>query len=287
VIIAGVVVGLVTFIASSAIAAPDPWPAGGHRPSCDSVSIQPTSPVTMWYTDNTPPTISHFAAPPKLVVGPGLAPKITVSADLADPCSGIEAAVILYNENSPVPNKEGDWAPNNPNTFRAKLVYATTPLLPSQAPMVIKFQFMFVWDRYSSFVLGFDDKFVSSIPVLIPGDRAGVNTNMPVTYVVDASTLTATAAKTVKKAAMVKVSGVLKNWNGTKWIAHSAVPVSLQRRIGAGKWVTVGSLKTDASGKVAIAVKATKTAKYQLVFKADLSKGSDSATSKPLTVTVK
>jgi hypothetical protein len=286
-IIAGVSAGLLTITATAAMAAtPDPWPANGFRPTCDKVNILLTSPFTFQYTDTTPPTITNLQATPKVVIGPGVSPKAKLTAQFTDRCSGVGQGVLLYSINGG-PVSEADWSPTGTDGFRQSYEYDTAALPSNQAPFVLTYTVLMVWNRYSSFTLGLDDKLVASTPESVPSAPITVNTTVPKTYVVDASTLTATAPAKAKKGSALKVSGVLKNWNGTTWVAHSGVPVSLQRKVGNGKWVTVGTLNTSGSGAVSITTTAASTAKYQLIYKANLANGIDSATSKFLTVTVK
>jgi hypothetical protein len=195
--------------------------------------------------------------------------------------------VLLYGINGAPTLTEADWNPSGPDAFKQNYEYDLPKFTSDQSPMVVRFNFLLVWNRYSSFVLGTDDKMVSSVLETVPTAPLTVNTNIPITYVVDASTLVAIAPAKAKKGSAIKVSGLLKNWNGLGWVAHSGVPVSLQRKVGNGKWVTVGTLNTSGSGTVSITTAAKSTAKYQLVYKPNLANGIDSATSNSLTVTVK
>jgi hypothetical protein len=286
-IIAGVSAGLLTITATAAMAVtPDAWPANGFRPTCDHANILITNPFTFQYTDATPPTITNLKATPKVVIGPGVSPKAKLTAQFTDTCSGVGLGVLLYSINGG-PSTEADWFPSGTDGFRQSYEFDTAALPSNQAPFVLTYNVLMVWNRYSSFTLGLDDKLVASTPESVPSGPITVNGTVPRTYVVDASTMTVSGPTKAKKGSAVKVSGVLKNWNGSAWVAHSAVPVSLQRKVGNGKWVTVGTLNTSGSGAVSITTTAASTAKYQLIYKANLANGIDSATSKSLTVTVK
>jgi hypothetical protein len=107
-------------------------------------------------------------------------------------------------------------------------------------------------------------------------------------YIVEASKFVSTAsAKSVKKGAIVKVSGTLTNWNGSAWVPTPANGITLQRQVGKGKWSTIVTSPTDATGHIVLSATVKTTARYRLVYAPDLAKGIDGKVSNTLTVAAK
>jgi hypothetical protein len=289
VILFGVAVGTVAMLtATAASAIPDPWPAAGHRPTCDSMTIISGSPFNVQFNDNTPPVIKSVTITPKTVVGPGLAAKFVVKVHVTDLCSGVQELVGIVGFNGVI-NSEIPIAPTTPSFFDGTLTFTSAATTPSTTPGVFAITHMFAWDRYATITLDPTDHYLASTPRNIPADTGSVWAGKtPTMYIVDASNFVAsTASKSVKKGASVKVNGTLTNWNGSAWVPTKANGIALQRQIGKGKWTTIANAPTDAAGHVVFTTKVAKSAKYQLVFSPDLAKGIDSKTTKPISVTAK
>ena len=274
------------FIGSAAGAAPDPWPANGFRPSCTSVQLS-NSPTGIQYNDALTPTITSVFVTPKVVIGPSGGGNLVFSATANEPCSGVGTIAVLFSQGGS-PGGGELLKPANNDAFHAKLSF-TYAVPSSQPPAAFTMTNWLAWSRYSSFILGYDDKLLASTPIDFATAPGSQWSGVPLTcFLVDQSTFTGgTTTKTAKKGATVSFPVTLQHWDGSAVVVTPSAAISLQRKVGKGAWKKVASATTDATGKATLSFKVTATASYQVVYSPDLTKGLDVANTKPVTVTVK
>jgi len=272
--------------ASAVSAAPPTWPTNGYRPTCPSAQLS-SSPSGVQYNDTTVPTIASVSAPSKVVIGPtGNKEGLSFTMKATDMCSGVGVAAVFFSANG---STSGELMPQtNDDAFHGTFTWGTGALSASETPLTLTITHWLAWSRYQTFVLGFDDKLLTSTSTSLSSPAALWSGPVLTTYIVDQSVLQLSSPPTsAKKGATIKFAVQLEHWGGTAAMVTTSAPVKLMRKIGNGKWMTAASATTDSSGKATLSTKATATASYQVMYSPDLSKGLDSASSKIVKVTVK
>ncbi len=247
-------VSMIVLASPAQAVVPVDWPVAGRVPlGCASMTpgLGATD-FTYTLTDTADATVVDFSFGGKtLLVVPPAGISTDVRARAQDSCSGVLGMAIALKRNG-VPISLGvglpvapanvfdGWWSGNPFVLRpADSGYYTMPW--AQAP-----------HRYDSFVLDGDFKLTSKVDNTVSGAEGyqiGTWSTKRV-YVLNATTLTATAPASVKKGKTAKATAVLKYATNAGYVADAGAKVSVQTKVGTGKWLTNATLTTNASGAV-------------------------------------
>ena len=257
-------VGAVTLAVLPAQGAAAPaWPAGGYQPSCDSSSSQSGGKTR--YTDSTPPTVGNvtFAGGrTTLVVAPRGTP-MRFQARLTDNCSGSAHAVLdryrggRYDTTVELTPRVTDGA------YFDVVGRSQARRVSVSAVGTYTFRGGIARDRFSSFVLDSGDRLVSSVPntkwQLVPSSG-------PRLLVVRDTRLARPGSDRLSKPGRYTVSAALQVAGEVRWMPFPRKSVTLQRRVSAGKWVDVQSVRSSSTGEVRARVRASQRTVYRFAL---------------------
>jgi len=230
---------------------PPLWPAAGRIPSgCASTTVSlGATDYQYTFTDTADPAILDLSFGGKTTI---VVPPAGVTSDLRvrvrDLCSGTLGVVIGLKRNG-APIILSESLPNAPaNVFDGWWAEAPATYRPSDSGY-----YTVPWGgtthRWDSFLLDGDFKLVSKVDNSSGPNGAQVGAwSLKRIYVLNATTLTPSAPASVRKGRIAKATAVLKYATNAGYVADAGAKVSVQTKVGTGKWLTNATLTTNASG---------------------------------------
>jgi hypothetical protein len=241
------------------------------------------------YTDDTLPTIGNvtFAKGATKVIVPPAGKTTRLQARMKDSCSGVAVGAPYVAINGTLLAPIG-LTPSGNNGQWFNVLAKSTPLsLTSTTVGRWTFPFALVADRYSSFQLDKDHKWMSG-PEVARAAPVFRELNGPTLYVLKKTRATNVASKKhVPAGGKVTFRTAVDQAGTGTWEDFSGAKVKLQSRVGSGRWKTLATRTANLAGKVSASVKAHQTASFRwLVVQNTGTTFTAKSTSKASTVSV-
>jgi len=229
------------------------WPAGGYvpqGPDCKMNGLIGDVGIlrqSAWIDSTIPSVEDVFVNGGTSVTIPPAGRSVTFEARVIDRCSGVSLVqeTLLYNESletRPMMTAEthdvigGMWGDARAVT-------------PSQAG-VYRMGSMVTARRYETFILDINFYLVSHTPASSGGFVVGP-WSLKKMYLLRQTTLATSQSSTmIRKGRTVKFQGVLKYATDTGYLPDNGEKVTVQVKVGTGKWVTKATLTAGSTGIV-------------------------------------
>ena len=270
------------------------WPAGGHIPSCDAVTLVPYSPTyyAYDYQDTTLPTIDSMrwaGGKTAVVVGPA-GRKALLVTKAHDSCSGVGAVNLFVVFQPAVGSLSSTSVPLTPTPADGNYFNVTLKMGGMVDPGdagYYRFAGADVIDRWSEFGLDANYRFIdgsstdrggSGVFRAMDGQQLWVLRQTKLTASVSRSQVSRGAKVTVRVSADVAAAP-------GPWADLAGAKVALQRKTASG-WTTVTTLTANSSGVAAVKQTLRRTTTYRFAVKTSKAKYFGGSNSKNVTVRV-